>query len=628
MIIKGKTVFVYDVEVFPNLFTCCIKNSESGNIVNYEISSRNNEIESIYNIFHNKNIIFCGYNNLHYDDPIINYILMSYEVLHFDDYYNICRKIKELSDTIIETKDNNFSSWSKYKYAHLFPSFDLLAMMFSSKLRVGLKEMQVTMQYKNVQEYDGDFNSLVPQNDIDDVLEYNRNDVESTCELLSRLKEDIDLRLAIEKEYGINVLSKDGVNIGMEIIKSRYLKETELTWNEIKDKKSECTSLCLGDIIFDFIQFKTKTLQDLLKDLKNQTITPNDNSFERKFILGGVPHTFGMGGIHSVNEPEQFEPKDSQLLIDQDVTSMYPSIILQHKVYPPHLGEAFLTVYQKIKDDRVKAKHEGNKLVDKTLKLALNGLSGNLQSEHSWVYSPKTALTIRINGQLMLLMLAEALDQIGAQIIQSNTDGVFILLDKSKLNEMQNVVNWWEKTTKLTLEADYFERFYQFAINDYVGVKKGWSETHDPKLIKKKGLFIDSVTLGKGMAPTIVAEAINNYLVLGKEVDETLKECDDILKFCTYQKVSKDFLVEYNEHIIRRINRYYMSTDGGKMYKCKRDPLTLKLKNYISMCPSKVTLYNEFNEMPIKERHINYTYYRSEAYKIIDAIKSKQLMLF
>lgn len=102
-------------------------------------------------------------------------------------------------------------------------------MMFSSKLRVGLKELQVTMQYKNVQEYDGDFNSLVPQNDIDKILGYNRNDVESTCELLSRLKEDIDLRLSIEKEYNINVLSKDGVNIGMEIIKSRYLKETGLT---------------------------------------------------------------------------------------------------------------------------------------------------------------------------------------------------------------------------------------------------------------------------------------------------------------------------------------------------------------------------------------------------------------
>lgn len=42
----------------------------------------------------------------------------------------------------------------------------------------------------------------------------------------------------------------------------------------------------------------------------------------------------------------------------------------------------------------------------------------------------------------MLLMLAEALDQIGAQIIQSNTDGVFILLDKNKLDKMQEVVSW------------------------------------------------------------------------------------------------------------------------------------------------------------------------------------------
>lgn len=62
---------------------------------------------------------------------------------------------------------------------------------------------------------------------------------------------------------------------------------------------------------------------------------------------------------------------------------MYPSIILEHKVYPQHLGESFLQVYAKIKSDRIKAKHEGNKVVDATLKLSLNGLSGNLQSEYS-----------------------------------------------------------------------------------------------------------------------------------------------------------------------------------------------------------------------------------------------------
>ena len=118
---------------------------------------------------------------------------------------------------------------------------------------------------------------------------------------------------------------------------------------------------------------------------------------------------------------------------------MYPSIILEHKIYPQHLGESFLHVYAKIKSDRVKAKHEGNKVVDATLKLSLNGLSGNLQSEYSWVFDPKCAYTIRINGQLMLLMLAEAFSTIGCRIIQLNTDGAFILAkkkDKDKIEEI------------------------------------------------------------------------------------------------------------------------------------------------------------------------------------------------
>ena len=29
MIIKGKTVFVYDIEVFPNVFSCIVKNTET-----------------------------------------------------------------------------------------------------------------------------------------------------------------------------------------------------------------------------------------------------------------------------------------------------------------------------------------------------------------------------------------------------------------------------------------------------------------------------------------------------------------------------------------------------------------------------------------------------------------------
>lgn len=319
MFIKGKTVFVYDIEVFPNLFTVTVKNTESKNLRSFQISIWQNDLAEIVKLFLNKGIWWCGFNDLHYDDPIINALIMNFTTLISKPVEDTLQFIKDLSDEIIMSRDNNFSSWSKYKYAHLFPSLDLLAMRFSQKLRVGLKEMQVTMQYENVEEYEGDFDKPVTPSQIPTILEYNANDVNSTEELLNRSIKDIELRLAVEEEFGISALNKDGVNLGMEIIKTKYLEATGLQWRDIKDLRSPCDWLCFGDIIFDYIKFKTPELQKLLSDLKQHCADPNDNSFERKFFLGGVEHTFGMGGLHSVNKPEAFEPDDSIVLYDDDV---------------------------------------------------------------------------------------------------------------------------------------------------------------------------------------------------------------------------------------------------------------------------------------------------------------------
>lgn len=383
MKIRGKTVFVYDIEVFPNLFTLAIKNSETKEKKFFEVSERQNDLYKIASLFDCKGAIFCGFNCIHYDNCLINYILLNYNELIVKPVWDITKELKEISDKLIEVKDWKFTPLSKYKYANLFKTLDLLTLMFSSKLRIGLKELQVTMNFPNVKEFEGDFNSKVQLTDIESVKFYNYNDVDSTDELLTRLEDDIKLRLAIEDEYKIDALNKDGVNLGMEIIKQRYLQETGLEWKDIKDLRSPCNYLCLKDIIFDFIEFKTPVLQSLLTEIKGLCIDPNDNSFERQFYIGNTKHTLSLGGAHSVNTPEIFELEPDELLIDYDVTSMYPSIILEHRVYPEHLGEAFLKVYGKIRSDRVQAKRDGNKIVDATLKLALNGLTGNFQSPYS-----------------------------------------------------------------------------------------------------------------------------------------------------------------------------------------------------------------------------------------------------
>ena len=634
MLIRNKIVLVYDIEVFPNVFHAVVKNTETSHILKLEISERRNDLNKIlllfYQIKHNTDCgkyIFCGYNNIHYDNPIINYLIANQNEFINLHYLDLCLRINMLSKEIINSGEG-FQSWYKWKYLVFFDTLDLLTMLYSQKLRVGLKEMQVTMQYSNVQEYEGDFNKPLPVSEIDNMIAYNINDVNSTEALLYKCKSDIDLRLAIEDEYGVKVLNKDGVNIGMKIITHKYLEKTGLTWNQIKDLRSPCDVIELNKVILPMIQFDSKLLQDILIELKKQAVSPGRKGYEKHFIFDNLEWTIGVGGLHTVNKPEAFIPEEGWTISDIDVASLYPSMIIEHQFYPPHLGKEFLEVYSNIKEERIEAKHNGNEVKNLTLKLALNGLSGNLQNEHNFCYSPFTVMQIRMNGQLMLLMLAEKLTQIGCKILQANTDGLFILRRLSDEQKFKKVCKEWESLTKLVLEEDQFEAFYQYAINDYLAIKKGYKETHNPKLLKKKGLFIDEVRLGKGMNAMIIPEAINKCLADGINITDTINNCKDLNKFITYQKVSKTFSVEYASKLITRINRYYVSVAGHALLKCKVAEDGTRT-NYISLLSGYgVTIVNNFDEIKEFPQDINYSYYITEASKITSVFQHKQLKLF
>lgn len=622
MQIRGKTVFVYDIEVFQNIFHCSAINTETKEIHKFEISPRKNQLSELISFFKQVNSpvswndnyttncsidsdkIFCGYNNLHYDNPVINYIIEYEHVLAEKPVLVITNSIFNLSREITNSGEN-IEKWKRWKYQVWFDSFDILTMLYSNKLRVGLKEIQVTMQYKNVQEFVCDWSKPLPIEDFDSMIDYNINDIESTSALLDRCKKDIDLRLAIEDEYGVKVLSKDGVNIGMKILTHKYLEKTGLTWWDIKDLRSPQAYIPLKDVILPFIKYDSPILKSVLDEMKTQVVSPGRKGYEKNFVFGGLRYTVGVGGIHSKNDPEIVIPAEDEMLIDIDVASLYPSMLIEYGFYPKHLGPEFLEVYSQIRSERIEAKHNGDKIKDSTLKLALNGLSGNLQNEHNFCYSPFAVMQIRINGQLLLLMLAEKLVELGCRIVQANTDGLFVLLKKSVYDKVNIVCREWEQLTKLTLEEDRFEAMYQYAINDYIAVKEGYAKKKhefrdftavmDPKTgdhikygatnakgetyrnmdeirkdyIKTKGMFITEVLLGKGLSPKIIPEAIIKYFVDGIPVEDTVKGCTDIKKFLMSEKTGKQWHVEYMNQEIQRTNRFYASTDGAYLWKWK-----------------------------------------------------------
>lgn len=648
MIIRDKIVYVYDVEVFPNVFHCTVKNTETGELHKFEISCRRNQLDELVEFFHtvntkytfgdlyttdiklDTNILFCGYNNLHYDNAIINYIIDCYNIMKYKGYRDICRSVFNLSKVITTSSEDDNSAWRKWKYMICFDSFDILTMLYSNKLRVGLKEIQVTMQYKNVQEFVADWQADLPENQIDSMIDYNINDVNSTEELLNRCKKDIDLRIAIEDEYGVRVLSKDGVNIGMKILTQKYLEKTGQTWWDIKDLRSPMSVIPLNNVILPFIKYDSPILTRVLNDMKSQIVSPGRKGYENKFVFEGLQYSVGVGGIHSVNKPEIIIPKEDEMLIDIDVASLYPSMLIEYEFYPKHLGPEFLEVYKQIKDERIEAKHNGNKVKNETLKLALNGLSGNLQNEHNFCYSPFAVMQIRINGQLLLLMLAEKLTQLGCRIVQANTDGLFVLLKKDVYSKVNNVCREWEQLTRLTLEEERFKAMYQYAINDYFAI------TEDDK-VKEKGMFITTVKLGKGLTPKIIPKAVINFFKNRVSVEETIKGCQDIRDFLMSEKTGKQWHVEYNNKEQQRTNRFYASTNGAYLWKWKEKdtnrfdisiPCPTEKQYQNMLAASGVTLLNYLDDKPIEERKINYRYYIMEAYKIIRELKPLQMSLW
>lgn len=629
MIIKNLPVVVYDVECFPNLFTCTCHHTELHKKLVFEISERTDwsvEAKKLIDTFKYPNALWCGYNNKHYDDAIINYIIdrYSYWLNNHCDYNFVCQDVFSLSNLIVTSENSN--GWKQWKYAKNFKSMDLLTMLFSSKLRVGLKEMEVTMQVEDVDEYEGDFNKPVKVEDIDRVLEYNDHDVANTEELLNRCKEAIKLRLGIEEEYGVNVLSMDGVSIGKEILKTKYLQDTGKTWDEIKDLRSPCDMVDLNKVILPVLEYKTTVLQNLLKEMKTLTVSPGINGWNKKFLFYNSVISIGVGGLHSQSETEVIIPKEDETILHVDAASLYPTLLIEWNFASKHLGTPFLITYSNIKKERIEAKHNGDKIKNETLKLTLNSVTGLMQNEHSWLYSPEDVMRIRMNGQLILLLLAERLIlATGCRVFNYNTDGLYLLLKKDKFDVYKQVVKEVESITRLTFEDDEYDKFVQFAVNDYIAVDKRYAETKNSKYITVKGMFINYPQLGKGLDCLIVPKALLKYFVDGIPVEQTIRECKDIHDFIAYQKIGKQFAVDWGEtKNINHINRFYYSTDGGFLMKREKD--TGKIIKVDSA--NGVTILNTIPKDYQFPKNINYQYYIGRCKKIISMLENVQLSLF
>lgn len=300
---------IFDIECLSNCFIVCMINVDTRKKIVLEISERRNDAVKFKDIFNHDGRVFFGFNCIDYDSPLVNHVLINTT----KSWQQLCTELKTLSDKVINDKQINY----KLKYANHFAQIDLLRMLFSTQLRVSLKELQVSMGYPNVLEMDIDWNSPIDVLKIDELIDYCWNDVDSTEWVFDRCKEDLKFRQEIEKEWGIECYSQDGMTLGVNILKEEFKRALGLEESDFKTMGTKRDEIVLREIVLPFIKYETKELQEFLEKVKSQTLT-EEAKFSYTLMFDDLEYTIGRGGIHSKNYPFLYIP-DNYYIIDGDV---------------------------------------------------------------------------------------------------------------------------------------------------------------------------------------------------------------------------------------------------------------------------------------------------------------------
>jgi hypothetical protein len=449
---------------------------------------------------------------------------------------------------------------------------------------VSLKRLEFEMDLENIEEMPiHHTKENMTQDDISITIDYCRNDVMATYEFykvttgntnhpLYKDNNQIELRQDIYEEFGIPCLNYSDSKIGDEMIKKYYCQEKGIQYSDLPKKGLFRTEVKMRDCIADYISFQTPELQAFLKKVSRERLTMKDEFKESLMFYENI-YTFAKGGLHTENKPKVFEADDDNIIVDWDVSSYYPAIIINNGRYPGHLGKEFLLGYRAMFEKRLELKPMAKK--DKkiagivgALKLAVNSVYGKSSDMLSWIYDRQLTMFTTITGELSLLMLIEAYELADIHVISANTDGVTIMVNKSLIDKMHEINSWWMEATKYELERTDYQKIIFSTVNDYLAIKTNGE-------IKKKGDFLTDFELHKNKSARIVPIALEQFFVNDVPVATTICNHTNIYDYCLRQKASKDFHYEghskENRTVYNKLIRYYVSNTGEKLLKVKNE---------------------------------------------------------
>lgn len=599
-----KTLYV-DIECYRNFFYIAFKRMQDGKRLGFEFSARTG------NTFDREHVralllrnLTIGFNSNNYDLPMIVFALTGASL----------DQLKEASDLIIK---GGLKPWDvpdalgiimPKKWDHI----DLIEP--NPAVMTSLKTLNGRLHGDRLQDLPYREDTILSYEEMDNTADYCLiSDLDATENLHKALREPLELRTALSEQYKRDFRSKSDAQIGEAIVK---MAAEEILDRKIQKKEVKATHFKYD--VPDFIKFETPYLKQVLQTIRTTTIYTDHNGkvqfpeeWEKfKIQFGDTEYKLGIGGLHSKESCRGLRSDDDFVLVDADVASQYPSIIMKLGLYPLALGRTFLKVYGGVIASRLAAKARAKAIkeeledehlspveyaalkrelgamtvIDKGAKIQLNGVYGKLGSKYSVLYAPHLMIAVTLTGQLSLLMLIEKAEKNGIHVVSGNTDGVVfqcprehyagIDRDVLKGGKLKEITDWWEGLTGFKLEFAEYASIWNRDVNCYIAIKPNGKA-------KRKGTianhwhpdspdFDQRSQLSKNPQMTIIGDAALEHILNGTPVEDYIRKYDDIRGFLTVINATGG--ATWRKKYLGKVVRFYWSTDGDPIIKVKANP--------------------------------------------------------
>ncbi len=580
--------FVYDIETYKNMFSVGFVHKASGTRWIYEVSERRNQSLQLGNFIRwlvSIKARLTGFNNEGFDWYVMQKLIQMGTFTAEDAY--------QLGQAIINAESRfGMTIWPNER---IVPQLDLYKIHHFDNMSksTSLKKLEINMRAHKVIDLPYSPHELLTYAQMDDVIAYMCHDIDQTLHFRNYSEDQVAFRDALAIKYPNmgDVVNFNDTKIGKKFFEQELERVSPGCCYHYVDRRrvmrqTKRTEIKLADVISPKIQFQhpefhrihqwmlTQTLHG--KQIEDSLTATAPDAVETKGVFKGLTATvngftfvYGTGGLHGSLDRVIIRETDLDEIVDVDVKSFYPNLAIVNKWYPLHLGEQFSVIYKVVYDMR--QEYDKKTAENAMLKLALNGVYGSSNDKYSPFLDAAFTMSITLNGQLFLSMLAEQLMTRGFKIIQANTDGLTFVVPRARRGEFDAVCNWWQGYTGLELEDVAYSAMMVRDVNSYMAVKRKDGS------VKRIGAyayvtpmedpFTRELMWHKDHSMRVVAMAAEAEMVRGIPVTDFIMNHRDPFDFMLSVKVPKSSRLEANGVPIQKTSRYYISTDGVELIK-------------------------------------------------------------